>query len=189
MGVKAEEAEQAQHVFHDPFVRIADEAHMAAGQILNAAEWIVDHAFGRACECIEREITARGIGRPVVGIGYARAPAQWLDVNAQRGDLESRVARNGGDGAMRDPSRQGAQPRPLKQADHRLRRIGCRDVDVGDRPVTDGIADAAANETNLLAIRGQRPHDAHGVRRAHPGLDRDLADGVIGGRTVRGHGR
>ena len=72
---------------------IADEAHAARDQIVDAAVIIEDLAIGAGIERVHGEVAPRGILFPVVGEGDDGMAAVGLDVAAQGGDLEGLAAR------------------------------------------------------------------------------------------------
>ena len=86
--MKAKEAQDAQIVFGDPLLRIADEAHAARGDIGETADIIVNRAVGRADSALmvkSRRSASACQSRPNATL---RLAAEGLDVLAQRRHLE-----------------------------------------------------------------------------------------------------
>ena len=133
-GVEAEEAQDSEMVFGDALQRIADEADVAALEVVEAAEIVEDfagHGVGR--QRIDGEIAARGVFFPIVGEGDGGAAAVGADVAAEGGDLERMAVADGGDGAMLDSGRHRLDPRRFQPRHDFVGFEPCREVEVTQR--------------------------------------------------------
>ena len=91
--MEAEQAQDAQIVFADARRGIADEAHAAGLQIVDAADGVEDLAVGGRVERVHGEVAALRVFRPVGGEGDDGAAAVGRDVAAQGRDLERLAVR------------------------------------------------------------------------------------------------
>ena len=150
---------------------VADEAHPPVREVCLPAEVVVQCAVRRRAHGIDGEVAARRVFPPVVGERDLGMAAVCPHVAAERGDLETRAAGDGDDGAMGDPARDGAglDAGARQQRHHLLRLIGGADVDVGALPPQQRIADRAADEAHLGALGAERLHHLAGGGRRHPG--------------------
>ena len=115
MRMKAKEPQDAQIIFFDPPLRIADEAHATRGDVVKAADIIVHHAVGRSRQRIDREVAPLGVGAPVAPERDARLAAERFDVLAQRRDFERMMIDDDGDGAVLDAGRDRLASRPPRR--------------------------------------------------------------------------
>ena len=94
-GVKAEEAQDAQIVFLDPLLRLADEAHALRGDVGKAADIIMHHAVRPDRQRVDGEVAPLGVGLPVAPEHHARLAPEGLDIFAQRRDLDRMMTDDG----------------------------------------------------------------------------------------------
>jgi hypothetical protein len=170
--VEAEEPQEPQEILANALARLTDEPDPAFGQVRGPAEGVVDAAVGRQRDGVDREVAARGVGRPIIGEVDDGAPSICLAVDPQRGDLDGILARpdDRRDGAVREACRNDPDAGPLEAFDDRLGPQGGRQVDILDRSAGQGIAHTTADQAGLLAILLQRRDDAANGGRVHPGL-------------------
>ena len=148
--MEAEEAKDAQVILGDAGEGIADEAHAARFEIVEAAE-IVEYLAARRIrgQRVDREVAPGGVLLPVPGIGDGGAAAVGRDVAAQRRDLDGATGKDGGDGAMGKAGRDRPDGARLQPAHHLLGREPGGEIDVADVHRQQRVADAAADETGL----------------------------------------
>ena len=158
--MKAEEAEDAQIVFLDARLGLADEAHPAGLQIPITANRIEHIAVAIGVERIEREVATPGVLLPGGRVGDLCVPAEGLDIAAERRHLEGLALGDDCHGAVVDAGRHGLEPGPLGKGDHplRLRRGG--KVDFGDGQPKQCIAHGAANGALDAVAAAQRARHA-----------------------------
>jgi len=187
-GMEAEEAEDAQIVLAHPRLRIADEAHAAGGEILEAVEIIVDDTVEPAGERIHGEIAPRRISLPVIGKGDACLPPEGLDIAAQGRHLDRFVIGHRCHGAVLDASRNGLEARCLQQCNDLFRWQRAGDIDVIDLAPQQGIPHAAADETCRITVGGDGIVDLAGRPLSHPWLRQGLKGRRLRhGATIGGH--
>ncbi len=154
---EAEIAQDAQMVFGDPGMRIADEAHAPGEQVGAAAEIIVQRAVDRVrIERVHREIAPRRILAPVGAERDGGAPPIGRDVAAQGGDLDRRATEHSGNRPVRDAGRHRLEAGALDALHHLFRGVGRRDVDILDRQSEQPVANGAAHEARLPLARPER---------------------------------
>ena len=160
ISVEAEEAEDAQIVFLDPRLGIADEAHPAGRKIGIAAKRIEHLAVPIGVKRIEREVATPRVLLPGGGEGDLGVAAEGLDVASERGHLEGHAIGDDGDRAVIDPGRHGLQPGLLGKRDHPLRRRGGGKIDLGDGEPEQRIAHGAADGARLDAVAASASNTA-----------------------------
>ncbi len=168
-GVDAEEPEDAQIVFGDPLVRIADEAHAFCGDILKPTDVVVHDAFGVNRQAVDGEVAPLRISYPVAAERYLRLAAKRLGILAQRGDLKRLRIDNQRHGAVFDARRHALDAGRLGAADHLRRQGGGRDIDIAGRNLQERIADRAADHARFLAVAVQQLEHASGWTGFEPG--------------------
>ena len=162
ISVEAEEAEDAQIIFLDARLGLADEAHPAGLQIPIAADRIEHIAVAIGVERIEREVATLGVLLPGGRVGDLCVPAEGLDIAAERGHLEGLALDDDRHGAVVDAGRHGFQPCSLSERDHPVRFRGRSKVDLRYREPEERVAHGAANGARLDAIAIER--SKHGER-------------------------
>ena len=157
MGVKAEEAQDAQVVFANAVMRVADEAKPPRPQVGNAAAQGVDHATrGIGIERVHGEVAAHGVFLHLVGEGDHRAAAIGFHVAAEGGDFVGQPVGDHGHGSVVDPGRHGLEPVALGNLHHPFgARIG-GNVDVIRGQPKQPVPDAAADEERMEPLGFQR---------------------------------
>lgn len=102
LGGESDRAHDAQGIFFDPPVRIADAADDAFGQVVCTAEWVDDPAAGVIGDRVDREVAARqvigDIGDEADRIGMASVAVSRFD--AVGGYLACLVVFDDGDGTV-----------------------------------------------------------------------------------------
>ena len=179
-GVEAEEAQDAQVVFGDALMRIADEAHAPRRQIGQPADIIVDRAVARHRQRVDGEIAPLGVRLPVAAEGDLGVAAIGLHVLAQRGDLERMLVDDHGDGAVLDAGRHRLEAGGLHAAHHLLRHRGGGDVDLVDRHVDQRIAHRAADHARFLAVAIEHGEQTRQRAAGEPGRVAQAAIGAAG---------
>ena len=152
MRVKSKEAQDAQIVFFDPLLRLADETHTACGNVGEAANIVVHKSIGRGGKRIDGEIAPLGICLPVATEHHARLAAERFHVLAQGGDFHGVLIDHGGDRAVLDAGRNCLATRGLDAADDFLRQSGRRHIDFADLEPQQGVANRTADNTRFFAI-------------------------------------
>ena len=79
-------------------------------------------------------------------------PPVGLNIAAQGRNLEALAVDNGGHRAVFDSGRYGFDRGPFQQFNDGLGRVGGGNVDIDNRPLGKGIADATADEPDLCAV-------------------------------------
>ncbi len=160
-GVEAEEAQDAEVILGDAFERIADEPHPALGEIVEAAEPVVDLAADRIrVERVDREVAAAGVGLPIVGEGDFGMAAVGRDVAAQGRHFHRTFGRDRGYRAMGDAGRNRLHPCLGYARDDVFRPQPRGEVDIGDRQAEQRVAHGAADHLGRAIAgiqRGEQP--------------------------------
>ena len=151
-GVEAEEAQDAQVIFLDALLGIADEAHAARGQIGEPADIIVDRAVGARGERIDGEVAPLGVGAPVAAEGDLGVAAIGLDVLPQRGHLERLAVDDDRDRAVLDAGGHRLEAGRLDAAHDFVRHRRGRHVDLMRRHAEQRVAHRAADHARFLAV-------------------------------------
>ncbi len=188
-------AQQPQHILGDAGGGIADKADAACTQIGETAHGIADRPVGAEKDCVDREVAARRVGRPIGVEGDAGMAAESLDVAAQGGDLEMPRRDYRGHGAMRETGRHHPDAALFENFDDPLGRRRGGDVDVaapgraGDLRPDQRVPHRAADETGLDPARRERLEHRPGRRLGQPFRRRDLPAilaAILGGAGHRG---
>jgi len=104
-GMKESAPQNAQVVFLDAQLGIANEAHPAHVEIGQPADVIMDRAVARGRQRVDGEISALGVGLPVAAKRDLGGTAIGLDILAQGRDFERMLVDDHGDGAVLDAGR------------------------------------------------------------------------------------
>ena len=148
---EAEIPQDAQMVFADSGCRIADEAHAACGEIVEAAEIIVHHQRQRMrIKRVDCEIPPRRIVAPLLTEGDRGVAPVGLDIAPQRGDLDIAVVEHGCHRAMVDPRGDRANACRLAPVDHGRGQVAGRRIDIVRREPEQRIAHAAAHPADVV---------------------------------------
>ena len=172
MGVKAKEPQDAQIVFFDPPLRLADKAHAMRRDVVETADIIVHPPIGRDRERVDGKVTALRIRPPVAAEHDAGLAAKGFDVLAQRRDLDRAVIDDGGNCAVLDAGRNCLAAGRFDAADDLLRHRRGRHVDLGDRKPNQRIAHRAADDARFFAVAIKQREQARDVATFKP---RDIA--------------
>jgi hypothetical protein len=151
--VKPKKPQNAQIIFGDPPIGIANEAHTGHTQIGNAAHRIEQRTVGIRIDRIDREIAPRGILAPIRRESDHRMAPIRLDVAPQGRDLDDPRAGNGGNRAVLDSGRLDLDAGTRQAFGHARRFERRRDIDVGGFLLKYGVAHAAADETRIAQDR------------------------------------
>src|SRR6185437_3516304 len=93
-GIEPEEAKNAQIVFTDSLIGIADKPHVPRGNIFTPGEVIEHGAVRTGVKRVDSEIAAQRIFFPVGRESDNRTAAESLHIAAERSDLKCRALRN-----------------------------------------------------------------------------------------------
>jgi hypothetical protein len=157
--MNAEEPENAQIVFGDAPVGIADEAHPPGIEIGQAADMIMHHAVDGCGKAVHREITSFGIALPVAPECHLGLAAKGLDVFAQCRDLERRAIDHQRHRAVLNARRYALDMGRLGAADHFIGHGRRGDIDFAHWQFHQSVAHSAADRAGFLAIAiEQRQH-------------------------------
>ena len=168
--LEAEEAQDAQIILGDAACRIADEADLASGEIVETADIIVDDAVRRDRQRVDGEVAPLGIDLPVAPERHIGFAAEGLDVLAQRRHLERYAIDDERDGAVLDAGRHRLDPGGGRAPHHLIGQRGGRDVDVAERHADERVARGAADDTRLLAAAVEEREHALHRRGTEPGI-------------------
>ena len=163
-GGKAEKTQDAQIIFGDAPARVADEAHPASGEVVQAADIIVNPAPGVDRERVDGEIAPLRVGGEIASETHLGAAPVGLDILAQRSDLEMRAFEHQGHRAVLDPGGDRAQPGALGFFDDDFGRRGDGEIDIRDRLAEQSVAHGAADHPRLHAFeRAKDPFQRRAV--------------------------
>ncbi len=98
----AEEAQDAQIVFLDPFACVADETHAPRRDVGKSADIVVHDAIGADRQRIDGEVAPACVADPVTAERNPGMTAEGLGILAQRRDLERRAVHDQRHGAVID---------------------------------------------------------------------------------------
>ena len=168
-GVKTEIAQDAQAVFAQAILRLANKADMPPGQIGDAADRVHQFPVRIKIQRIERKIAPGRVQFPVMGEGHLRMAAMGNHIHAEGGNFEPSVTADGRDRAMIQPGRNGGDPGPFQPLQHRAGRQVNGDVDIFRLETKEGIAHTAADKPRPPAFTHQGFEHRHRFRPASPG--------------------
>jgi hypothetical protein len=170
---EAEEAQDAQVIFGDARIGIADETNMPGGEVGDAAEIVVDFPRrGVGIERVDREITPRRVLAPVVGERHGRAAPVGRHVAPERRHLIDFVAGHRGDGAVLDPGRYRLDARSSEQRRHAVGGVRRREVDVRGLDPEQRVAHRAPDDPRLAGAE-RRDQPGESVTVAPVGMRQD----------------
>ena len=170
-GVEPVEAQEAQIVFAQALVGVADEDDPAGERVSDRP---LDHfeqrAVGAGIDGVEAEVAAGGVFRPVLREGDDGAAAIGFDIPAQRGDLNRFAVMHRRDGAVFEPCGHSADGGRFQCGNHFGGGQLGGDIKVIRRQATQRVAHAAADIARAARTRGlQRAHHREVRRRGQPG--------------------
>ena len=151
-GVKAEEAQDAQIILGDAFLRLADEAYPPRLEIGEAADVIVHSAIGGDGQRIHGEVAPLGVGAPIAAEAHIGVAAEGLDILTQGGDFERPAFDDDGDGAVLDAGRHRLEAGGGGAAYHLLGDCGRGDVEFMDRLAEQSVPHRAADHARRFAV-------------------------------------
>ncbi len=128
--MEAKEAQDAQIILADAALGLADEAHAPCRQIGKSAHLVMDLAAPIERQGVDGEVAPRRIDGEAAPEAHHGMAAIGLDILAQRRDLEGAALDHDGDGAMRDPGRNGLEARDIGAVRHLFRQGGGGEVDL-----------------------------------------------------------
>ena len=148
-GEKAEKPQDAQIIFGDPGAGLADEADHPGGEIGAAIEIIMDCTGWVHRHRIDGEIATGGVNAPVIGECDGRVAAISVEIAAQAGDFDGLGVEQGGECAVIESGRDGANISFGEAGLHQRRGERDREIDIGDRQSHEPIADGAADDARF----------------------------------------
>lgn len=178
-GVDAEEAQDAQVIFRDALVGIADEAHAPQRNVGKPADVVVHDARRVDRQPVHGEVAPLGVPHPVTAERNLGLAAEGLGVLAQRGHFIGVPVDDQGDGAVVDAGRHALDAGAFGAPHHLLRQCGGRDIHVARPQAEQRITHGAADHARLLAVGVQELQDARGPAGGQPGR--------IGKQGLRAH--
>ena len=149
-------------IFGDAFERVADKAHAARLEVFLTVEIIEDFARQRiGGERIDREIAARGVFLPVIGVLNLGVAAVGRNIAPQCCHFYGPgVVDNGGDRAMLDAGRHGFDIGGFEAADHFFGWECRRAIDILHLQPQQRIAHRSADKPHIAAFGIQRDQQA-----------------------------
>ncbi len=99
-GVEAIEAQQAQNILPEAVAGVTDETDSPGGSVMATVKRVEKPAVSIQIKGVDGEVTAAGIGQPVIGKGDFGMPAIGFNICPQGGDFIGPAGNDGGHGAV-----------------------------------------------------------------------------------------
>ena len=171
-GRETEEAQDAQIVFADAFVRLADEADAALGEIGEPADVIVHGPVGGQRQRVDGEVAPQRVVAEVAAERDLGVAPVGVDVAPQRRRLDRPALDDQRHRAVGEAGRRNAEAGGARALHHHFRQRGGGKVEIADRFAEREVAHRAADQPGLFALavqRGERAGEPAGLERATVG--------------------
>src|SRR5262249_18033775 len=152
LGMKAEEAKNAQAVLGDPGVGLADKPDAAGEEIGIAADRIVDDTGAVDRQHVDGEVAPPRVGEPVAAEADHGTASIRLEVCGEGGPLEAGFAGDDGNRAVIDAGRPCREPGRGGSPHDRLRRRRRGEVDLADWLAEKRVANRPADDPRLVGL-------------------------------------
>ena len=154
-GMKPEEPQNAQVIFADAQIRVTNKPDPPRKHVRQATQRINHRAACLRIDRVQGEIAPRRIFGHAGRIRHNRMAAIGCNITAQGCHLMRHAVNDDRHGAMLQARRHRAKPGGPGDIQHRFGVRICRQINITDRHIKNGVAHAAAHEQGLKTLRDQ----------------------------------